>query len=353
MSSRTCGAWAATRRSCRSAQKLLQLVTTFVNYDWPLDVATAGFAIGLPALCLIAAMGQGAGSRWLRHGAAADRVSGDTVCLEGDLPAGHPLRHHAGLHAVRRFRSGALARVVPPFRRGSRRGCCWSRAWAADRPPGPTIAPISPICAGPGAGAAGAGGVCRRGGPAGGARLLEGQSRWRLLSNGVRDGRTPRRAGLDRASRLLAVRVRRAVAAADRDAGTVSRPRRTGGQPADPGGGRHRQCLRLRLRFADRGGRGARPAGRSVPAAGSVRVRRALYRSRSARRHHDHRFSHPSHDGPRRSGSGRPVPLDPGRQHLRQHVAHERGRTAAAADAWRRRAGRPGVHREGLGRATT
>jgi hypothetical protein len=39
-------------------EKLLQLVTTFVNYDWPLDVTTAGFAIGLPALCLLLRWGR-------------------------------------------------------------------------------------------------------------------------------------------------------------------------------------------------------------------------------------------------------------------------------------------------------
>ena len=38
--------------------KLLQLVTTFVNYDWTLDVATAGFAIGLPVLCLLLRWGR-------------------------------------------------------------------------------------------------------------------------------------------------------------------------------------------------------------------------------------------------------------------------------------------------------
>jgi hypothetical protein len=38
-------------------RKLLQLVTTFANYDWPLDVATAGFAVGLPILCLLARRG--------------------------------------------------------------------------------------------------------------------------------------------------------------------------------------------------------------------------------------------------------------------------------------------------------
>jgi hypothetical protein len=38
--------------------KLMQLVTSFANYDWPLDVATAGIAIGLPALCVLLRWGR-------------------------------------------------------------------------------------------------------------------------------------------------------------------------------------------------------------------------------------------------------------------------------------------------------
>ncbi|MDR3533889.1 MAG: hypothetical protein P4L90_25410, partial [Rhodopila sp.] len=39
-------------------EKLLQLVTTFVNYNWPLDVTTAAVAIGLPALCVLIRRGR-------------------------------------------------------------------------------------------------------------------------------------------------------------------------------------------------------------------------------------------------------------------------------------------------------
>ncbi|HEX4368921.1 MAG TPA: hypothetical protein VH023_18935, partial [Rhodopila sp.] len=39
-------------------QKLLQLVTVFANYDGRLDLATAGFAFGLPLLCLLSRRGS-------------------------------------------------------------------------------------------------------------------------------------------------------------------------------------------------------------------------------------------------------------------------------------------------------
>jgi hypothetical protein len=39
-------------------EKLLQFVTTFANYSWPLDATTAGFAIGLPMLCLLLRWGR-------------------------------------------------------------------------------------------------------------------------------------------------------------------------------------------------------------------------------------------------------------------------------------------------------
>jgi hypothetical protein len=38
--------------------KLLQLTTPFVNYNWPLDVMTAGVATGLPAACLLLRWGR-------------------------------------------------------------------------------------------------------------------------------------------------------------------------------------------------------------------------------------------------------------------------------------------------------
>lgn len=38
--------------------KLLQLATTFVNYNWPLDMATAAVAIILPAICLLLRWGR-------------------------------------------------------------------------------------------------------------------------------------------------------------------------------------------------------------------------------------------------------------------------------------------------------
>lgn len=38
--------------------KLLQLVTTFANYDWPLDEMTAALAISLPVLCLLLRWGK-------------------------------------------------------------------------------------------------------------------------------------------------------------------------------------------------------------------------------------------------------------------------------------------------------
>jgi hypothetical protein len=38
--------------------KLLQLVTTFVNYNWPLDMATAALAVILPATCLLLRRGR-------------------------------------------------------------------------------------------------------------------------------------------------------------------------------------------------------------------------------------------------------------------------------------------------------
>jgi hypothetical protein len=38
--------------------KLLQLVTTFANYDWRLDATAAAIAIGLPALCLLLRRGS-------------------------------------------------------------------------------------------------------------------------------------------------------------------------------------------------------------------------------------------------------------------------------------------------------
>ena len=37
--------------------KLLQLATTFANYNWPLDMTTAAAAIVLPAICLLLTMG--------------------------------------------------------------------------------------------------------------------------------------------------------------------------------------------------------------------------------------------------------------------------------------------------------
>ena len=39
-------------------EKLLQLVTTFVNYNWPLDLTTAAVAITLPSLCLLQRWGR-------------------------------------------------------------------------------------------------------------------------------------------------------------------------------------------------------------------------------------------------------------------------------------------------------
>ncbi|HEY0183080.1 MAG TPA: hypothetical protein VGC09_09760 [Rhodopila sp.] len=39
-------------------EKLQQLVTTFVNYNWPLDVATAAVAFALPALCVLLRWGR-------------------------------------------------------------------------------------------------------------------------------------------------------------------------------------------------------------------------------------------------------------------------------------------------------
>src|ERR1700712_5616453 len=39
-------------------EKLLQLVTTFVNYVLPLDMATAAVAIGVPAICLLVRKGR-------------------------------------------------------------------------------------------------------------------------------------------------------------------------------------------------------------------------------------------------------------------------------------------------------
>ncbi len=39
-------------------QKLLQLVTTFANYNGPLDAVAAGLAIGLPILCVLARRGR-------------------------------------------------------------------------------------------------------------------------------------------------------------------------------------------------------------------------------------------------------------------------------------------------------
>jgi hypothetical protein len=39
-------------------ETLLQLVTTFTNYGWPLDIVTAGFAIGLPVVCLLLRWGH-------------------------------------------------------------------------------------------------------------------------------------------------------------------------------------------------------------------------------------------------------------------------------------------------------
>jgi hypothetical protein len=47
-------------------------------------------------------------------------------------------------------------------------------------------------------------------------------------------------------------------------------------------------------------------------------------------------FWHPRPDDPRRYRPGGPVPLDPGGQYLRQHVARERRWADAAADAWQR-----------------
>jgi hypothetical protein len=41
-----------------TGEKLLQLVTVFVNYDWPLDLVTAGVAIGLPVLSLLLRRGR-------------------------------------------------------------------------------------------------------------------------------------------------------------------------------------------------------------------------------------------------------------------------------------------------------
>ena len=52
---------APARRRCRVpavGAKLLQLATTFANYNWPLDMTTAAAAIILPAICLLLRWGR-------------------------------------------------------------------------------------------------------------------------------------------------------------------------------------------------------------------------------------------------------------------------------------------------------
>jgi hypothetical protein len=49
-------------------EKLAQLVTTFVNYNWPLDMTAAGVAIAVPAMCLLLRWGRVPGRAALAMG---------------------------------------------------------------------------------------------------------------------------------------------------------------------------------------------------------------------------------------------------------------------------------------------
>ena len=76
-----------------------------------------------------AAMGPSARPRRRYHDAVADRVPRGALCVEGDLRPRYALRHHAGLHGVRRLRPQRAGRR--DFAASSPPGwcCCSPPAW--------------------------------------------------------------------------------------------------------------------------------------------------------------------------------------------------------------------------------
>ena len=94
-------------------EKLLQLASPFINYLLPLDLISAALVVRRCGAGRRDLPGSRVAPRAIRgRRRACDPVRGTSVRSDGDQLPGYPHRHHAGLSAVRRGRSGAPAAAV-------------------------------------------------------------------------------------------------------------------------------------------------------------------------------------------------------------------------------------------------
>jgi hypothetical protein len=193
--------------------KLLQLATTFVNYNWPLDMTTAAAAIILPAICLLL--------RWGRVPGPAAVTT--TLLLIVFLAAPYAWKGTYALDTRFAIMVGFMAfagfvptRWPPGFCRVVVTGLVLlfaTRMALLMTSVGSTRSRPRRLASGSRPGSAGTIRVCRRGRRAGSAGLLKRQPMLAAASQRRPNRRASGRARPDRTPSLLAVRVRQRLPA--------------------------------------------------------------------------------------------------------------------------------------------